>query len=37
MHHQEKFFENHKKEEIVEMSDECKKKLEKLNKSSFPT
>ena len=36
MHHQEKLFENHKKEEIVEMSDECIKKLQTLNKSSFP-
>ena len=33
MHLQEKFFQNHKNEDIIEMTDECKNNLQNLNNS----
>ena len=37
MHQHEKFFQNHKNEDIIEMTDECKNNLQKLNKSLHQT
>ena len=35
IHQLEKFFQNDKKEDIIEMTDECKNNLQKLNKSLY--
>ena len=36
MHQQEKIFQKHKNEDIIEMSDECKNNLQTVNQSFYP-